>query len=123
MPPLLLSLTTRTSVPPPARPRHRAPLPAARASVRFCRPMSSRVRTALALGAIALASLAPLRAPAADAAAAAKGAPKPTPKERWSLAPLPPGLTAVATHAPYASGDCSICHKNADPKAPGPVAQ
>jgi predicted CXXCH cytochrome family protein len=35
--------------------------------------------------------------------------------------PLPQGATAVAVHAPYGLGDCSLCHAANDPKKPGPV--
>src|SRR6266545_8105484 len=35
--------------------------------------------------------------------------------------PLPSGEKAAVVHAPYGAGDCTICHKNADPKNPGPV--
>src|SRR6266496_823833 len=41
----------------------------------------------------------------------------------WSgrLAPLPTNEKAVATHAPYDAGDCSLCHKSGDVQNPGPV--
>lgn len=46
----------------------------------------------------------------------------PVPKARKNnLAPLAHGEKAAATHAPFESGDCGICHKNADPKNPGPI--
>ncbi|MBI5478923.1 MAG: cytochrome C [Deltaproteobacteria bacterium] len=35
------------------------------------------------------------------------------------LAPVPKG--AASTHAPYGSGECGMCHKNNDPKNPGPA--
>lgn len=37
--------------------------------------------------------------------------------------PLPQGTAATAIHAPYSTGDCSLCHKSGDPKAPGPVTK
>jgi predicted CXXCH cytochrome family protein len=37
------------------------------------------------------------------------------------LAPLPPQVQAVSTHAPFAAGECGICHQGADPKRPGPL--
>ncbi len=40
-----------------------------------------------------------------------------------NLAPLPATEKAAWSHAPYEAGDCSICHVNADPKKPGPVAK
>ena len=38
-----------------------------------------------------------------------------------SLAPLPAQPAPVASHAPYESGECGLCHQSADPKRPGPV--
>lgn len=38
-----------------------------------------------------------------------------------NVAPLPPNEKAAWSHAPFESGDCRICHKNADPKNPGPI--
>jgi predicted CXXCH cytochrome family protein len=35
--------------------------------------------------------------------------------------PLKDSEKAVTIHAPYGAGDCSFCHKNTDPKNPGPV--
>jgi predicted CXXCH cytochrome family protein len=37
--------------------------------------------------------------------------------------PLPPKVAVVSSHAPFEAGDCSLCHKSADPKAPGPVTK
>ena len=37
--------------------------------------------------------------------------------------PLPPRTAVVSSHAPFEAGDCSLCHKSADPKAPGPVTK
>lgn len=54
------------------------------------------------------------------AAAAMGGAPA---TRKVDLRPLPASETAVATHAPYDPKDCSACHKNADPGAPGPVTK
>ncbi len=46
----------------------------------------------------------------------------PVPKLRKNdLKPLPAGEKATASHAPFAEGDCSLCHKSADPKDPGPI--
>lgn len=39
------------------------------------------------------------------------------------LAPLAAAPAPVSSHAPYEAGDCSICHQNADPKQPGPIAK
>ncbi len=38
-----------------------------------------------------------------------------------SHGPLPRGEKAPFVHAPYAAGDCSICHQSANPRKPGPV--
>jgi predicted CXXCH cytochrome family protein len=38
-----------------------------------------------------------------------------------NLAPLPAGEKALLSHSPYETGDCSLCHKNKDPKDPGPL--
>jgi predicted CXXCH cytochrome family protein len=59
-------------------------------------------------------------APAATQAPAAKGA---APAASPRLAPLPPGEASAWTHAPYAAGDCSICHERNDPKNPGKLAK
>lgn len=42
------------------------------------------------------------------------------PEEKRSLAPIKSG--AVSVHSPFDTGDCSLCHKNKNPKNPGPVA-
>lgn len=39
------------------------------------------------------------------------------------VGPLPAGTTPVATHGPYDSGDCALCHRSADPKDPGPITK
>ncbi len=39
------------------------------------------------------------------------------------LAPLAATVRAASSHAPYAAGDCNICHQSADPKQPGPVTR
>jgi predicted CXXCH cytochrome family protein len=38
-----------------------------------------------------------------------------------SQAPLPKGEKAAWTHAPFAAGDCSICHERGDAKNPGKI--
>lgn len=45
---------------------------------------------------------------------------KPAAASANPLAPLPEG-TASSVHAPFAAGDCSLCHQKEDPKAPGPL--
>ena len=40
-----------------------------------------------------------------------------------SLAPLPAQPAPAASHAPYESGECGLCHESADPKRPGPVTR
>ncbi len=37
------------------------------------------------------------------------------------VAPLPSNVKAVSYHAPFDSGDCSICHMSNDAQNPGPV--
>ena len=37
------------------------------------------------------------------------------------LNPLPNGEKPVSSHAAFEDGDCSLCHKDKDPKAPGPI--
>jgi len=37
--------------------------------------------------------------------------------------PLPAGAKAAWTHAPFAAGDCSICHERNDPKNPGQLVK
>jgi predicted CXXCH cytochrome family protein len=65
-----------------------------------------------------------------SAATAALAAPAPAPasKDRKAKAPpaapasqgpLPASVKAAWTHAPFAAGDCSICHERADAKNPG----
>jgi predicted CXXCH cytochrome family protein len=54
--------------------------------------------------------------------AAEKSAGTPIPTLRTNqLAPLAAGETAISLHTPFADGDCSLCHQNKDPKAPGPL--
>lgn len=36
-------------------------------------------------------------------------------------APLAAGKDALSLHTPFADGDCSLCHEQAAPKAPGPL--
>jgi predicted CXXCH cytochrome family protein len=45
---------------------------------------------------------------------------KPTSRS-GKAAPLPAGEKAVASHAPYDAGDCSICHSSGDARNPGPL--
>ena len=40
-----------------------------------------------------------------------------------NLSPLPATEKLAVSHAPYEDGDCSLCHKNKDPKDPGPLAK
>ncbi|MBI5495403.1 MAG: cytochrome c3 family protein [Deltaproteobacteria bacterium] len=63
----------------------------------------------------------PKSAPPAKAPPAAKGAPvKPLPPlKQGAHAPLKEKVAYV--HGPFEEGDCSICHKNKDPKNPGPA--
>ncbi|NOY82032.1 MAG: cytochrome C [Kiritimatiellaeota bacterium] len=55
---------------------------------------------------------------------AAAAAPTPVPKTRKNdLTPLPAAGNPPVTHAPFESGECDLCHKSADPKAPGPITK
>ena len=65
---------------------------------------------------------------AAATAALAAPAPAPASKDRKAKAPpaapasqgpLPSSVKAAWTHAPFAAGDCSICHERNDAKNPG----
>jgi predicted CXXCH cytochrome family protein len=79
-------------------------------------------------GGLALAGFCAWLASSAGAAeAAAKPKEKndrpPIPKVRKNnLAPLPEGVKAAVSHAPFESGDCTLCHKNKDPQNPGPIS-
>ncbi|HLP78315.1 MAG TPA: cytochrome c3 family protein, partial [Candidatus Paceibacterota bacterium] len=55
-----------------------------------------------------------------SASAAEKKTPVPKTKKN-DLKPVPAGEKIVASHAPFEDGDCSLCHKNKDPKDPGPL--
>ena len=60
-------------------------------------------------------------ATATDKPARAKEGP-PVPRTRKNeLKPLPAEETAKTVHGPYSDGDCTVCHKNAGPKDPGPL--
>jgi predicted CXXCH cytochrome family protein len=37
------------------------------------------------------------------------------------LTPIPDLQKPASAHSPYQDGDCSVCHKNKDPKDPGPI--
>jgi predicted CXXCH cytochrome family protein len=61
--------------------------------------------------------------PAAKPNARADAKQKAPPAAGPSQGPLPRGEKAAWTHAPYAAGDCSICHERADEKSPGKVTK
>jgi predicted CXXCH cytochrome family protein len=69
----------------------------------------------LALAGTSAAAPAPAPAPAPAKGAKARSAPAAPPRQ----APLPANEKAAWTHAPYAAGDCSICHERNDAKNPG----
>ncbi len=75
--------------------------------------MASRSRLTLLVAGISLALAAPARG--------AEEFPKPPTSKKRDMRPLPASEKAAWVHGPYAAGDCSICHVNADPKKPGPV--
>lgn len=70
--------------------------------------------------AVSLIALKPSPALAATAAKKPQGPPIPTLRTN-NLAPLPIGEKAAISHSAFEDGDCSICHKNKDPKDPGPL--
>jgi len=45
------------------------------------------------------------------------------PAPLFAQAPVPTQPAPVSSHAPFESGDCSICHASADPKKPGSVVK
>jgi predicted CXXCH cytochrome family protein len=46
----------------------------------------------------------------------------PVPRLRKNdLSPLPAHEKPASSHAPFQEGDCSLCHRNKDPKNPGPI--
>ncbi len=56
------------------------------------------------------------------AAETKKTAAPPVPKlKKNNLAPLAADEKAVASHGPFESGDCSVCHQGKDAKNPGPL--
>ncbi len=71
--------------------------------------------------AAAILSCAAVIQPAWAADAVEKKLPVPKTKKN-DLNPLPAGEKTVTTHAPFEDGDCSLCHKNKDPKEPGPIS-
>jgi predicted CXXCH cytochrome family protein len=56
-------------------------------------------------------------------ATAAHAAPKAAPAAPPRQAPLPANEKAAWTHAPFAAGDCSICHERNDAKNPGKLTK
>jgi predicted CXXCH cytochrome family protein len=51
-----------------------------------------------------------------------KGAASTVPHQRKNnLSPLPAKEKGASSHAPFEAGDCSVCHRSSDPKAPGPI--
>lgn len=58
----------------------------------------------------------------APAAESKKAPATPVPKvKKHNLTPLAATEPGVTSHAPFESGDCSICHQNKDAKNPGPL--
>ena len=58
----------------------------------------------------------------ASAAETKKSEGPPVPKlKKNNLAPLASGEKAVASHAPFEGGDCSICHQSKEVQNPGPL--
>lgn len=48
--------------------------------------------------------------------------PPPVPKTRVNnMAPVAAGEKIGSAHAAFESGDCALCHQNADPRNPGPI--
>jgi predicted CXXCH cytochrome family protein len=76
----------------------------------------------LLLAALAILSCLPSHPSATAAEAAPKPAGPPVPKLLTNnVAPLAAEVKAVATHGPYADGDCSLCHQSKDREKPGPL--
>ena len=50
-----------------------------------------------------------------------KSAPSVPVQKKNNLSPLPAKERGASSHAPFEAGDCSVCHKSSDPKAPGPA--
>jgi predicted CXXCH cytochrome family protein len=90
-------------------------------------PCHSRNFARAALVLILLFSLGTSPSHAAEKPDKAAAAPKPqtgppVPKlKKNDLSPLPAGEKPLSAHAPFEDGDCSLCHKNKDPKDPGPI--
>jgi predicted CXXCH cytochrome family protein len=61
--------------------------------------------------------------PSAPGAQAAQGKYRYPTRRDVDNRPLPQGAVAETTHAPYSTGDCSLCHASSDPKNPGPVSK
>jgi predicted CXXCH cytochrome family protein len=78
--------------------------------------MSPRSLTLALAGVAALLVAGPVRAapPAAQPALRAHSF-------RVNRGPIPAAERPAFTHAPFESGDCSICHASGNPKRPGPV--
>lgn len=80
--------------------------------------MKTTWKSAVAGTAILLAACLSLGA----APAGKKGVAPPVPTLRMkNLSPLPAGEKAVSSHAAFEAGDCSLCHRSADAKNPGPL--
>jgi predicted CXXCH cytochrome family protein len=58
-----------------------------------------------------------------SAPAKAGAAPAPAGPPAPRLGPLPASEKAAWTHAPYAAGECSVCHERNDPKSPGKLSR
>lgn len=63
--------------------------------------------------------------PVVKGAAPARGDAAATPSgpAAFRLGPLPAGEAAAWTHAPYAAGECSVCHERGDPRNPGKLSR
>lgn len=81
----------------------------------FSRSIAISAIIGLAVGliaAVAAETTAPSLAPVAEL----------VPKMRKNdLSPLAATEKAIATHAPFETGECSLCHQRNDPKSPGPI--
>ncbi len=81
------------------------------------------LRSFLAIGLLAFATAAVAAPAPAPAPAAKKEKTKAPQAQPGAQAPLPANVKAAWTHAPYAAGDCSICHERNDAKNPGKLVK
>jgi predicted CXXCH cytochrome family protein len=82
-----------------------------------------QLRSFLAVGLLAFVTAAVAAPAPAPAPAAKKEKAKAPPAAPGNHGPLPSNEKAAWTHAPFAAGDCSICHERNDAKSPGKLVK